>query len=210
MLAPIVAVFAAALGTVAAVMLWMRSDTEGQRIELPVLPTTVSPVDPPVTVSVRDAVAAAPAARTVVATTVGSGDCALQIVVEPVGARISVDGTFAGRAPLLVRGPCVQHRIDVAQPRYRSATRMVTPTQAAPLPVDISLARPTHSVFITTVPNAAHVKVDGRSFGFTPTYVKVPAFTPVKVNIERPGFKPVVHTVTSKTAADRVTLRLRR
>jgi len=70
--------------------------------------------------------------------------------------------------------------------------------------------RAIHAVLITTIPAGAHVTIDGRSFGYTPTYAKVLADTPLEVNLTRPGFAPVVHPFTSKTTRDRVTLRLRR
>ena len=47
--------------------------------------------------------------------------------------------------------------------------------------------RVVHAVLVKTYPIAAQVVVDGRSFGTTPTYVKVPAHVPVEVHITRPA-----------------------
>ncbi|MDQ3334512.1 MAG: PEGA domain-containing protein [Myxococcota bacterium] len=76
------------------------------------------------------------------------------------------------------------------------------PPPAAPIKI--------HAVLVKTYPNGALVTVNGRSFGTTPTYVKVPAFVPVELHITRAGFPKVVHKLTSKTTTDRVFLVLRR
>jgi hypothetical protein len=61
---------------------------------------------------------------------------------------------------------------------------------------------------IRTFPGAARVIVDDQSFGTTPTYVKIPANTPVDIEITRPGFKPVTRTVTSTRQYEQVVVRL--
>lgn len=73
-----------------------------------------------------------------------------------------------------------------------------------------AVAAKIHAVLIRTYPNAAHVTVDGRSFGTTPTYVKIPANTPVEVHITRPGFRSVTRVVTSKRRFDNVFVPLQR
>jgi hypothetical protein len=40
--------------------------------------------------------------------------------------------------------------------------------------------------------------------------VKIPANTPVELHVARPGYPPIVHPFTSKTATDRVFLDLRK
>ena len=67
-----------------------------------------------------------------------------------------------------------------------------------------------HAVLIRTYPNAALVTVDGRSFGTTPTYVKIPGNTPVEVRITRAGFRPVTRVVTSKSRFEQVFVPLQR
>jgi hypothetical protein len=70
--------------------------------------------------------------------------------------------------------------------------------------------QPVHAVLVRSWPIAATVRVGDRSFGSTPTYVKIPANTPVELVIARPGFKPVTYSLVSKTATDRVFVRLER
>lgn len=136
---PIVFVVAVAMVGIVVGIWGARSETLGENIELPVFAAAPSPIAQPMKAIARETVVAsvpAPAVKSV-----GSGPCALQIVVAPEGARILVDGTFAGRAPLQVRGKCTQRRIDVALPQYRNATRVVTPTIGATKSVEIALAR---------------------------------------------------------------------
>jgi hypothetical protein len=70
--------------------------------------------------------------------------------------------------------------------------------------------RPIHSVLIKTYPIAAAVMIGDRSYGTTPTYIKVPANTPVQVRIARVGFKPVTRVVKSKQRFDEVFVPLQR
>jgi hypothetical protein len=86
----------------------------------------------------------------------------------------------------------------------------VEPAPAAPVQAAPSRPQPIHAVLIRTYPIAARVVVGGLYFGTTPTYVKVPANTPVDVQIARRGFKPVTYKLTSKKRTDRVFVRLQR
>ena len=70
--------------------------------------------------------------------------------------------------------------------------------------------QPIHAVLIKTYPIAAKVTVGGRYFGTTPTYVKIPANTPVQIKMERAGFKSVMYPLTSRKVGDRVFVRLQR
>jgi hypothetical protein len=70
--------------------------------------------------------------------------------------------------------------------------------------------QPIHAVLVKTYPIAAKVTVGNRSFGTTPTYIKIPANTPIKVRMERPGFKPVVYPFVSKRPFGKVFVKLQR
>lgn len=85
-------------------------------------------------------------------------------------------------------------------------------TVEAPPPAPAVPARrqPIHAVLVKSYPIAARVTVGDRYFGTTPTYIKIPANTPVEVRIERRGFKPVTYPMVSKRRTDRVFVRLQR
>jgi hypothetical protein len=89
---------------------------------------------------------------------------------------------------------------------HTSATASMEPAPPAPVVPPQRI----HAVLVKSYPIAARVTVAGRSFGTTPTYIKIPAHTPVKVRIERAGFKPVTYPLTSKRWNDRVFVRLHR
>lgn len=79
-----------------------------------------------------------------------------------------------------------------------------------PLPPPPPPVAKLHAVFVQTYPIGARVTVNGRSFGTTPTYAKIPANTPVELHVARAGYPAIVHAMTSKTATDRVFLDLRK
>ncbi len=79
-----------------------------------------------------------------------------------------------------------------------------------PAPAVSAKRQPIHAVLVKTYPIAARVTVGDRYFGTTPTYIKIPANTPVEVHIERSGFKPVTYPLISKKRTDRVFVRLQR
>src|SRR5439155_9042403 len=90
-----------------------------------------------------------------------------------------------------------------------------TPAEAATIEPDrtppthmVLVEPPTHMVLVHSFPSAARVTYEGRSFGYTPTYAHVPGFTPVRLQIERKGWKPVTQTVTSPHPGSRLTVRL--
>jgi hypothetical protein len=126
----------------------------------------------------------------------------MQLAAAPIATTAAppTPATFATlEEPTLVRSP-----VEAAPVAVDDA---VDETPAPPVPAK---PQPIHAVLVRTWPIAATVKVGGRSFGSTPTYVKIPANTPVQLEIARPGFKPVTYPLISKTAIDRVFVRLER
>ena len=144
-------------------------------------------------------------------TVVGKGPCRIAISTTPAGSLISIDGQQIGPSPLTIAGPCEKRRIDIAHPRYAPAERVVMPKQTgAGEPVDITLMRPTHNLFVETQPAGAIVSIDGHRAGTSPTMVKVMGFTTLTLRIEKPGWKPTTTKLYSKTAVDRLTVKLGR
>jgi hypothetical protein len=139
---------------------------------------------------------------------VGKGPCKVAVSTTPAGSMISFDGEQLGPSPLTVAGPCTRRRIDIAHPRYAPAQRFITPKPDDVL--DVTLVRPTHNLFIETQPAGAIVSIDGHRAGTTPTMVKIMGFTTVDIAIAKPGYKPTTKKLYSKTAADRVSLKLTR
>jgi hypothetical protein len=91
------------------------------------------------------------------------------------------------------------------EPTVPEPTAPPAPTRTA-----VATRQPIHTVLVKSHPIAARVTVDGRFFGTTPTYVKVPANTEVEIELSRPGFKPVTYSLVSKKRTDRVVVWLQR
>lgn len=139
---------------------------------------------------------------------VGKGPCKVAVSTTPAGSMISFDGEQLGPSPLTVAGPCTRRRIDIAHPRYAPAQRFITPKPDDA--IDVTLNRPTHNLFIETQPAGAIVSIDGHRAGTTPTMVKIMGFTTIDIAITKPGYKPTTKKLYSKTAADRVSVKLAR
>jgi hypothetical protein len=139
---------------------------------------------------------------------VGKGPCKVAVSTTPAGSMVSFDGEQLGPSPLTVAGPCTRRRIDIIHPRYAPAERFILPKPDDAL--DVTLVRPTHNLFIETQPAGAIVSIDGHRAGTTPTMVKIMGFTTVDIQITKPGFKPTTKKLYSKTAADRVSVKLAR
>ncbi|MEO8842888.1 MAG: PEGA domain-containing protein [Kofleriaceae bacterium] len=144
-------------------------------------------------------------------TIVGKGPCKIAISTTPAGSLISIDGQPVGPSPLTVAGPCEKRRIDIAHPRYAPVERIVMPKPSdAGEPVDVTLMRPTHNLFVETQPPGAIVSIDGHRAGTSPTMVKVMGFTTLTLTIEKPGWRPATKKLYSKTAVDRMSVKLGR
>ena len=217
----VIGVSAVATVTIAiALIMAAHSSTKRAAAAAAALPTLVASNSNHVRVAapdqpVGDATAPAtedpPASESADSTVVGKGPCRIAISTTPAGSLISIDGQQVGPSPLTVAGPCEKRRIDIAHPRYAPVEKVVMPKQTdAGEPVDVTLMRPTHNLFVETQPPGAIVSIDGHRAGTSPTMVKVMGFTTLTLKFEKPGWKPATTTLYSKTAVDRMTVKLGR
>lgn len=135
---------------------------------------------------------------------VGSGPCILTVTSSPAGSIVSIDDQAMGPSPITIAGPCAKRRVDVKHPRYALGTKWVSLTAGTPGSVDLTLARPTHNVMVTSLPPGATVSIAGRRAGTTPTQVKVMGFTGVTITVEKKGYKTVSQKLYSKRENDSV------
>ena len=138
----------------------------------------------------------------------GTGPCRVTVTSSPAGSMVSVDDQPFGPSPISIDGPCAKRRIDVKHPRYALGTKWVALSPGKPSTVDLALARPTHSVTVTSTPSGATVSIAGRRAGTTPTQVKVMGFTGVTLTVEKAGFRTETQKLYSKSDGERLTVRL--
>ena len=132
-----------------------------------------------------------------IGTTVGKGPCIIAVETDPANAMVYVQGWYAGRSPINVRGGCVSKRVTAAYPGLFPTSQKVTAVEGKDVPVTLTLGRPQHTILVKTYPAGAEVKVNGRSYGLSPTYVRVPGNTPTDIEISRAGYETLTHNVTS-------------
>ncbi len=138
----------------------------------------------------------------------GTGPCRVTVTSSPAGSMVSVDDQPFGPSPISIDGPCAKRRVDVKHPRYAIGTKWVALSPGKPSTVDLALARPTHSVTVTSSPSGATVSIAGRRAGTTPTQVKVMGFTGVTLTVEKPGFRTETQKLYSKSDGERLTVKL--
>jgi hypothetical protein len=138
---------------------------------------------------------------------IGDGPCKLAVATTPAGSMISLDGKVLAPSPLTLATTCEKHKLDIAHPRYMTATKLVSLTKPDDN-VDISLARPTHTVSITSQPSGATIFIDGHRAGTTPTTLSVLGFQNVKLEVKKTGYQTLSTKIYSKVPQDKVSLRL--
>jgi hypothetical protein len=135
----------------------------------------------------------------------------LSFLIAPVVGAASVIGYMHFTKLPVVASPTVTPVVtDVADAMRVHGTVGVESPPPEPEPVVAPKPQPLHAVFVQSYPIAAQVTVGGLSFGTTPTYIKIPANTPVELSIARAGFKPVKQELVSTHRFDRVFVRLQR
>ena len=139
---------------------------------------------------------------------VGSGPCKLVVASTPAGSMVSVDTKTVGPSPITIATECGKHRVDIQHARYQTAAKFVTLEEGKPGSLDVNLARPIHSVSITSQPSGATVFIDGRRAGTTPTVLTVMGFSNLNLEVKKAGYQIAVTKLYSKVPQDKVTIRL--
>jgi hypothetical protein len=140
----------------------------------------------------------------------GDGPCRVVVASTPAGSIVLLDGKAIAPSPITIATECGRHKLDVKHPRYQLGTKQLTLTEGAPANVDMRLTRPTHLVSVTSQPSGATVFINGNRAGTTPTVLTVMGFSNLKLEIKKTGYAPVEQKLYSKTAQDKVAVKLTR
>lgn len=126
----------------------------------------------------------------------------LELGVEPVGARVTVDGVARGSAPLSgpVRVLPGKRSVVVELEGYRSEKRTVDASAGQLLPVPIALTKPEARPAVAPleidcpIPDV-QIWVDGQQRASTPVGALLVAVGARQVELRRPGYAPSKHSV---------------
>jgi hypothetical protein len=108
---------------------------------------------------------------------------ALHVTTSPTGSTVSVDGQERGLSPLTVSVAAGMHDVVAERPRWAAARAHVDGAGR----VQLTLARPTVRLRVTSTPPGASVRLDGRDVGTTPLDVDAAAYELHHVRLERDG-----------------------
>jgi len=139
---------------------------------------------------------------------VGEGPCRVSVHAIPAGASVALDGVARGPAPVTIATACGQHRLDVSHPTHRPLTALTALQPGSPEVLEVTLSRPIHAVWVTTVPEGATIYIDGQPVGETPRRLNVIGHVPLALELRKPGYRSVTEHVLSTVERDRLAVRL--
>jgi hypothetical protein len=127
-------------------------------------------------------------------------ECTVELASSPTGAEVVNDKDVLGTTPNTFTLPCgVEVKLTFRHARYTSVVKAVTPTAE---PIKLPIVRLTHvayAVRVTSTPPAAAITVNGKSLGFTPATIKLPAFETSTVTLVKDGYATDTEKVTPKS-----------
>jgi formylglycine-generating enzyme required for sulfatase activity len=122
----------------------------------------------------------------------------LALTSDPAGARVSVDGAFAGETPLEVRlDPGRPHAVRVVKPGHDPAEIAVTLRAGARHEESVRLAPQLGEVRVAARPPDAELLVDGEPRGRAEQTLRLVA-VPHEIEVRREGYEPAKQVVTPR------------
>lgn len=117
-------------------------------------------------------------------------DGRLRLESRPPGAAVTLDGFFAGTAPLeLALASGVEHHLALHLPGHRTAERRVRLAPAEERALRVELVPELGEIHLAVTPADAEVRVDGRAVGRGSTILRLPA-APHRLKVAREGYLP--------------------
>jgi len=124
------------------------------------------------------------------------GVATFRVEAEPAGARVWVDEVDVGVAPVAVPVSGGRHKVRVAVKGYAPAELSLDIVAGtAPPPLRFSLEPVTLRLSVTSAPDGATVRVDGKSIGTAPILSAVIPPGRHEVRIEKRGFAPSLQRI---------------
>ena len=122
---------------------------------------------------------------------VGDADALCETIVtsQPAGASVSLGGDSLGETPLERELPCGDIELSFSKERRAPLRKAVTLTPSQLNQVEVRLQRPKVELTVTSKPDGATVKLDGKSVGKTPLTTTVDAFRSVQLEVKKSGHR---------------------
>jgi formylglycine-generating enzyme required for sulfatase activity len=128
----------------------------------------------------------------------GIPDGRLLVRSRPVGASVTVGGTYRGRTPFEIEvRPDVPQVLAFTRDGYEGATREVTVASGASTVVEATLAPILGDVVVKATPADAQLLVDGTPRGVANQTLRLPA-TAHRIEIRKPGYVTYATIVTPR------------
>jgi formylglycine-generating enzyme required for sulfatase activity len=135
--------------------------------------------------------------------TLGQPDARLSLRSRPVGAEVSVGGTYRGRTPLVVELPAgVAHQVVATLPGHASWSRSVFAESGKELELLAALEAVTARVTIRGEPSGAELLVDGAARGQTPQTLELGAIEH-RIEVRKAGYETFVTAITPARGLER-------
>jgi len=136
--------------------------------------------------------------QTLPTVTLTQADGRIELVTDPEGAAVSVNGAFRGQTPLTLRlSPGRAHQITMTKPGYETLTRELSVEADSGRRLNIPLTAQFGVVEIRSDPPGAGVWIDGQRRGVTPTELRLTAVSH-RLEVRRDGFAVQSREITPK------------
>jgi formylglycine-generating enzyme required for sulfatase activity len=125
-------------------------------------------------------------------------DGTLDVKTSPAGATVTVDGQYRGRTPIaLSLVSRKDFQVKLAKLGYSEISKTVSIEGGKTTPLNIRLKPEYGTVFLTTRPSGATLKLNGRPYGRASQRLRLPTVTH-RFEISKPGYQTFKTTVTPR------------
>lgn len=125
-------------------------------------------------------------------------DGRIELVTDPEGAAVSVNGEFRGQTPLTLRlNPGRQHSLSLTKPGYETVSQALSVEADSGRRLELSLVAQIGVIDVVSEPVGAQILVDGVEVGTTPQQLRLTAL-PHDLELRLDGYAVQTQEVTPR------------
>ncbi len=125
-------------------------------------------------------------------------DGRVELVTDPEGAAVSVNGEFRGQTPLTLRlDPGREHSLSLTKPGYESVARTLSVEADSGRRLELSLVAQIGVIDVVTEPVGARILVDGVAVGTAPQQLSLTAL-PHDLELRLDGYAVQTRSITPR------------